>query len=93
MPLCVYLLSVSASVWSVRSSNQIFISISMLCQAGQWSAELIIQPRERSEQGCTKSYRGLGTHFWTVNNHFLIARRGSGSIYSRKGHMVGCNGM
>ena len=38
---------------------------------------LFIQPRERSERGCTKSYRGLEGHFWLLNDHFLIARRSS----------------
>ena len=38
---------------------------------------IFIQPRERSERGCTKSYRGLVTHFWLLNDHFLIARRSS----------------
>ena len=38
---------------------------------------LFIQPRERSERGCTKSYRGLVKHFWSLNDHFLIARRSS----------------
>ena len=37
----------------------------------------IIQPHERSERGCTKSYRGLVQHFWSLNDNFLIARRSS----------------
>ena len=24
-----------------------------------------------SERGCTKAYRGLGSHFWPVNDHFF----------------------
>ena len=41
---------------------------------------IFIQPRERSERGCTKSYRGLEGHFWPQNDRkwsFLIARRSS----------------
>ena len=41
---------------------------------------IFIQPRERSERGCTKSYRGLDIHFWRQNDRkwsFLIARRSS----------------
>ena len=41
---------------------------------------IIIQPRERSERGCTKSYRGLDEHFWGENDRkwsFMIARRSS----------------
>ena len=41
---------------------------------------LFIQPRERSERGCTKSYRGLVQHFCLLNDHFLIARRSSPQI-------------
>ena len=41
---------------------------------------LFIHPRERSERGCTKSYRGLVAHFCLVNDHFLIARRSSPQI-------------
>ena len=54
---------------------------------------LFIQPRERSERGCTKSYRGLGSHFCLLNDHFLIARRSSPQIlvFSPRSKFGGAN--